>query len=100
MMANYVLAFRSRADRTPPPGEDAAWGAWFGSLGTKVIDFGNRVGQVRTVAGQGAGEAGELVLSGYVVVSAESLDAAAELAAGCPGLKSGSSVEVGETVPA
>lgn len=56
-MANYVLAFRSLADRIPSQEEEDAWGVWFGSLGAKVVDFGNRVGQVRTVAGDGVGEA-------------------------------------------
>jgi len=38
-------------------------------------------------------------LSGYVVIDADTLDAAASIAQGCPGLTMGGRVEVGETVP-
>ena len=52
-MSSYVLAFRGRPDRTPQPGEDEAWGAWFDRLGPTIADFGNRVGTSRTLsAGQ------------------------------------------------
>jgi len=95
-MSKYVLAFRGQPNRKAAAGEDAAWGAWFGSLGAAVTDHGHRVGQVRTVQAQGAGEAGSMVLTGYVVVDAPDLDAAAKLAAGCPGLETGVNVEVGE----
>jgi hypothetical protein len=40
-MSSYVLAFRGRPDHTSQPGEDAAWGAWFGQLGPAIADFGN-----------------------------------------------------------
>ena len=43
-MSSYVLAFRGRPDRTPQSGEDEAWGAWFGRLGSAIADCGNRVG--------------------------------------------------------
>ena len=46
-MSNYVLAFRGRPDRTPQPGEDQEWGAWFARLGSAIADFGNRVGSAR-----------------------------------------------------
>ena len=38
-------------------------------------------------------------LGGYIVVRADSLDAAKDLAKGCPGLAGGGRVEVGEIVP-
>jgi hypothetical protein len=100
-MTNYVLAFRGRADRTPAKGEDEAWGAWFGSLGSAVVDFGHRVQHVQALSAEGeiAGEAAQ-VLTGYVVIAAESQEAAAKLASGCPGLRSGVSVEIAETVDA
>jgi len=97
-MSNYVVAFRGQPDRKPAAGEDEAWGAWFASLGAAVIDPGHRVARVRALDGQGAGEAGNMVLTGYVVIQAQDWDTATELARGCPGLAAGVSVEVGETV--
>jgi hypothetical protein len=93
-MATYVFAFRSPRDRAASPDEEKAWGDWFQSLGGKVTDFGQRVGNVQTVGG----DTGERALSGYVLVEAGSLSEAAGLAEGCPGLKSGTQVEVGETI--
>jgi hypothetical protein len=94
-MAQYVLAFRSDPNRTASADEEAAWGSWFGELGAAVADFGNRVGRAQMLGGpSGPGGA----LSGYVVITAEDFDAAVALARGCPGLRSGGQVEVGETV--
>jgi len=78
-MGKYVLAFRGQPDRTAAPEEEQAWGGWFGQLGR--------------------GEPGHAVLTGYVVIDAADLDAAAALAAGCPGLASGVDVEVAEVIP-
>ncbi|HEU5265390.1 MAG TPA: hypothetical protein VFU35_01775 [Jatrophihabitans sp.] len=98
-MTNYVLAFRGRPDRHAAPDADAAWGTWFTRLGDTVVDFGHRVGQVRTVAADGGGQDSN-VLTGYVVINAANIDTAAELAGGCPGLAHGVSVEVAEAVDA
>jgi hypothetical protein len=52
-MTNYVLAFRGRPDRNPAEGEGGARGAWFGSLGPAVIDFGHRVARNRWLTSLG-----------------------------------------------
>jgi len=49
--------------------------------------------------GDRRGEPGDAVLTGYVVIDAADLDAAAALAAGCPGLAGGVDVEVAEVIP-
>ncbi len=98
-MANYVLSFRGRSDRMADAEEEKAWGQWFEQIGGSVVDFGNRVGQVRSLGGSRSGTgAGQDVLTGYVVISANDLEAAVAVAKGCPGLQSGGGVEVGETV--
>lgn len=97
-MTNYVLAFRGQPDRSPAEGEDAAWGAWFGSVGSAMVDSGHRVVHARTLQPEGQGTPDAPVLTGYVVIAAEDLDAATNLASACPGLKSGISVEIAETV--
>jgi hypothetical protein len=97
-MSKYVLAFRGQPDRTPAPDEEQAWGAWFGQLGPAIIDRGNRVGATRTLPAGRRGEPGSAVLTGYVVIDAADLDAAAKLAAGCPGLADSVDVEVAEVI--
>jgi hypothetical protein len=76
---------------------ERAWSDWFGTIGAQIADFGNRVGAARMVGQQPAGQDG---LTGYVVINADTLDAAVEIAGGCPGLRSGGRVEVGTVVPA
>ena len=94
-MSNYVFVFRNDPNRAATAGEEEAWTKWFGELGEAVTDFGNRVSRASMVGGSGAGATPD-ALSGYVVVTADSLDAAVALAKGCPGLQSGGRVEVGE----
>ncbi len=93
----YVFSFRGQAARRLSAEEEARWPAWFEQVKDSIADFGNRVGQVREVGG---GAERSDALSGYIIVNAESLDAAATLAGGCPILQQGGSVEVGELVDA
>jgi hypothetical protein len=95
-MSSYVLSFRAQSDRTAGAAEEAAWGQWFGEIGAQIADSGHRVGSVRTLGPAGDGR--KDALAGYVVINADDLDAAVKLAAGCPGLKHGASVEVGEAI--
>lgn len=95
-MSNYVLSFRGQSDRKVGADEEAAWGQWFQEISSSIVDFGSRVGEVR-VLGAAAKAKGEQ-LTGYVVITAPSLEGAAALAKGCPGLANDGSVEVGETV--
>jgi hypothetical protein len=97
-MTNYVLAFRGQPDRGAVAGEEEAWGAWFGRIGASIVDRGNRVGAATIVPAADGGDLGSTVLTGYVVVAADDLAAASEVARGCPGLANGVSVEVAEVV--
>jgi hypothetical protein len=99
-MSRYVIAFRGQADRSPQPEEEQQWGAWFAELGPAIADFGNRVGATRNLPAQQHSDPGTQVLTGYIVITAEDLPAAAHLAAGCPGLAHDVSVEVAEVVDA
>ena len=93
-MSQFVLSFRVPADVTAGPDVEAQWGQWFGSLGKTVVDFGNRVGDVKALGLNGGG-----VLGGYAVIEASDLAAAVTVAEGCPGLQYGGGVEVGAVVP-
>ena len=100
-MANYLLVYHGGAmPESPEEGAKVtqAWNDWFGTLGDKVIDAGNPVSQVRTIAANGSvSDGGTNPSSGYSVIKADSLDAAVALAKGCPVLQGGASVEVAET---
>lgn len=97
-MSKYVLAFRGQPGRTAAAGEEQAWGAWFGQLGPAIVDPGNRAGATRILPAARRGDPGSAVLTGYLVIDAADLDAAAKLAAGCPGLANGVDVEVAEVL--
>jgi len=94
-MSKFVIAFRSPPNNRPDPTEEAEWGTWFGQIGSQIADFGHRVGRVSALgSSEGLGDG----LSGYVVVNAADLDAATQIASGCPGLRHGRGIEIGETV--
>lgn len=101
-MANYLLAYHGGS--MPETDQQraqvmAAWGKWYQELGDAVVDGGNPVGQTRTIASSGATSegGGANPVSGYSIIKAASLDAAVELAQGCPILLGGGSIEVCET---
>jgi hypothetical protein len=101
-MAKYLLAYRGGHMPEAPEEQArvmAAWGAWFGRLGAGVADPGNPTSQAKTINPDGSvtGD-GRSSLSGYSIISADSLDAALELAKGCPVLAGGASIEVCETL--
>lgn len=100
-MANYLLVFHGGS--MPESQEEGAkvmqaWTDWFGVLGDKLVDAGNPVSQVRTIASNGSvSNGGTNPSTGYSVIKADSLDEAVALAKGCPVLQGGASVEVAET---
>jgi hypothetical protein len=94
-MANFVISFRSPLNSEPAAAEEAEWTQWFGEIGGSIGDFGHRVGRV---AGLGSSEGEPQALGGYIVVKADDFDAAVAMAQGCPGLRHGRGVEVGETI--
>ncbi|GGX39461.1 hypothetical protein GCM10007385_03110 [Tateyamaria omphalii] len=69
-------------------------------MGAAVVNGGNPVGQSMTVtAGGVAGDGGANPISGYTIVRADTLEAACELAKGCPMVADGTgSVEVAPIV--
>ncbi len=71
-----------------------AWTAWFGSLGDSVVDMGNPFGPSAAV--NGGSTSG---LTGYSILSADSLNDALDKAKSCPILEGdGGGVEVYETL--
>ena len=102
-MAKFLLAYRGGAMAETPEEQQKqmeAWMNWFGALGESVVDGGSAFGQSSTLASNGsATNGGASGLSGYSIVTADSLSDANDKAKGCPVLSSGGSVEVYEALP-
>ncbi|MEX0345819.1 MAG: YciI family protein [Rhizobiaceae bacterium] len=100
-MAKFIFAYHGgKMPETPEEGQQvmAAWQAWFAGLGNAVIDGGNPAGMSKTVTSGGVEDGGGAnPISGYSLVEADSIDAACEMAKGCPILDHGS-VEVAEAM--
>jgi hypothetical protein len=100
-MAKYLLAYKGGGMPETDAERDAqmaAWGSWFGHLGQAVTDPGNPFGPSKAVAGDGSiSDGAPSGLTGYSVVTADSLDAATGMAKTCPVVSDGGSVEVYET---
>ena len=98
-MGKFVLVYKGGAAPTSEA-EGAkvmeAWMGWFGTLGAAVVDGGNPFGASTAVASNGTTTAASAGLSGYSILTADDLAAAATLAKGCPILGAGGSVEVYE----
>jgi hypothetical protein len=102
-MANYVFAYSGgkgvAADEAERDAQMAKWGEWFGELGAAVVDGGAASGSAKTVGpGGSVSDGGSRGMTGYSIVSAESLDSAVELAKGCPVLEIGGAVDVYEAI--
>lgn len=101
-MANYVLVYKGGGEMAPTEEQRnailAAWGVWYGGLGPALVDGGNPFGASASVATDGTVSTGAASgLTGYTIVSADSLEAATDMAKGCPVLTDGGSIEVYET---
>ncbi len=104
-MANFVLLY-SGGGMAESEAEQAAvmnaWGAWFGGLGSALVDGGNPfTPTAKSIASNGKISDGPVgtPATGYSIIKAESLTEATEKAKGCPNLQSGGQVSVYEIHP-
>ena len=102
-MAKYLFVYHGGSHPSTPAEMKSvmdAWGAWFGSMGTAVIDGGNPVGQSSTVKADGslADGGGANPTSGYSLIEASSLADAHKKAKGCPILKMGGTIEIAQAM--
>ncbi len=100
-MPNYIIAYHGgNKPETPEDGAKhmAKWKAWVGGLGDAVVNPGTPLGKSKTVSSGGVSDdGGSNPLSGFSIVKADSIDAAVELAKGCPHLEHGT-IDVSETM--
>ncbi len=98
-MGKFVFAYKGGSTPTSEA-EGAkvmeAWMGWFGTLGAAIVDGGNPFGASTAVRSDGSTAASAAGLTGYSIVTAGDLAAAAVLAKGCPVLAAGGTVEVYE----
>ena len=96
-MAKYVFSYRVPSDYAPHAGTAAEWQAWFGGMGSALLDLGHAVVDYASL-GEVGGSGSRMI--GYSVVSAVDMDSALALAKDCPALRVGGGVEVGPVMEA
>lgn len=91
-MAEFLFVHRVPQDyKLGEPKNVAAWRAWFAGMGVNRVDPGNAVIDASSLGDLGEGTR----IGGYLLVTADDLDAALAVARGCPSLRLGGGIEVG-----
>jgi len=85
-MAKYVFSYRVPSDYVPGAETAAEWQAWFGGMGSALVDLGHAVVDYASL--------------GEVGGSGSRMDSALALAKDCPVLRVGGGVEVGPVMEA
>lgn len=72
------------------------WGAWYGMMGEAVVDGGAPFGESKHLKGNGIedGPLGDTPATGYTIIEADSLAAAAAACENHPHIKHGGQVQV------
>ena len=102
-MASYLLLYSGGGMPASEAEQKAVlkeWEAWYGMLGSAVVDPGNPfTAEARSINSEGRVNVGPVgvMASGYSIIRADSLDAAAGFAKSCPVLKGGAKISVFET---
>ncbi len=99
-MANYMLLYTGGGGMGASPEEQdkimAEWGMWYETMGASVVDGGAPFGEAKHLKGDGVGDGplGDMPATGYTVISADSLDAAAAACEDHPHVRHGGQVQV------
>jgi hypothetical protein len=101
-MTNFVLLYTGGG--MPESEEEqaavmAAWGAWYEKMGAAIVDGGNPFGASKNVSDKGVGDGpvSSPPITGYTIISADSLVTAVEKVQDHPHLNYGGQVSVHET---
>ena len=105
-MAKFLLTYKNPRggglEQSPEAQAKAmeAWTTWFGQIGSALVDGGNPIGQVKTVASNGSvSDGASNANTGYSIIEVDSIDQAVKASQMCPVLAVGGSVEIGEIIP-
>lgn len=100
-MPDFVFAYHMDPNKSRPadgPAYMNRWMSWIGGLGDAVVNPGVPVGASKTVSDGGvADDGGPNPVCGFVIVNADDMDAALEMAKSCPHLEMGT-IEVAEAM--
>ncbi len=100
-MPQYIFAYHGgKMPEDPEEGAKlmARWQAWMSGLGDGLVNPGHPVGKSSTVSSTGVtNDGGSNPLSGFSLVQADNVDAAIEMAKGCPHIEHGT-IEIAETM--
>lgn len=85
----------------PTPEMMQAWGSWFGSLGSALVDGGSTFTSAAILTPDGAHELGDdsNPITGYCIIEAADMDAALELVSGVPVIEAVRVYELSEPGP-
>ena len=103
-MAKYLFAYHGGAtpESTTQAERDAImaqWAAWYEELGEAIVDGGAPTAVSKTVGVDGSvSDTGDSYVTGYTIITADSLDDALAAAKGCPIRESNGSIEVAELI--
>ena len=104
-MAKFVVIYSGGSGMAATPEEQerimGEWGAWYEKTGAAITDGGNAFGGSKSIAGAGAAAAdgpGTVPATGYTIIEADSLEAAAAACSDHPHLGHGGQVAVFETI--
>ena len=100
-MIECIIAYHGEMKRPESPEEGKsqmdAWHAWLDKLGDAVVNPGSPLGKSRIVDADGVSEDDwSNQMFGFTIVRADSLDAAIEMAQGCPVIEQGGRLRVAE----
>jgi hypothetical protein len=101
-MAKYLYVYYGGAMAATPAEQKKSmdtWMAWFGKLGKAVVDAGAPTKPGKMVGSSGAKAVEADPVTGYSIVSADSLDKAVDMAKSTPNIPAGGSVAVYELLP-
>lgn len=81
-MGKYVFVYYAGA---LDGGNAEQWGAWFNKLGDKIVDPGNPFKEGgKAINSEGVMDVKDMPVTGYSIISADSMEDATEIANGCP----------------
>ena len=100
-MARFIIAYRGGAKRPTTKEEQEQymknWQSWMSGLGDAILNPpGTPLGKSKLVSSNGTEQAGENALEGYLLVKAEDMNAALEIAKSDPYIALGGTIEVAE----
>jgi len=104
-MAKFAVIYSGGSGMGASPEEQqrimGEWGAWYQKKGAAIVDGGDPFGPSKNISGGGViadGPLGDTPATGYTIINADSLDAAASACADHPHLNHGGQVQVFETI--